>query len=62
MNHYRCRIDGQITVEYNGGDSVSIVQQEDSYGKTETSSVTVENIGLLIQALQDVQKLKYDRW
>lgn len=62
MTEYRCRVDKNTIVEYNGGDSVCIVNQEESYGRVETSAVTVSNIGLLIQALQDVQKIKYDKW
>lgn len=60
---YKFRIERNITVEYNGGNTVSIVSEEPDYdGRTQISSVTVENIGALIQALQDVNRLKYDDW
>ena len=59
---YKVRIEQSVTVEYNGGTSVAIIHSENSYGREETAVVQVENVGALVQALQDVQRLKYDEW
>jgi hypothetical protein len=62
MSDYRCRVDENTTVSYNGGDEVTITHSDNYWGREESSSVSIKNIGLLIQALQDVQKQKYDGW
>lgn len=62
MSTYRCRVDDTTTVSYNGGDEVTITHSDNYWGREESSSVSIKNIGLLIQALQDVQKMKYEGW
>lgn len=59
---YSCRVDEHTTVYYNGK-GVIITHEDNYWGRTESSSVSISNIGLLIKALQDIQKQKsYDEW
>lgn len=60
---YSCRVDECTTVTYNGKD-VSIVHEDNYWGRVETSAVPITNIGLLIKALQDIEKqISHDqRW
>jgi hypothetical protein len=59
---YSCRVDENTTVYYDGK-GVSIVHEDNYWGRTESSSVPISNISLLIKALQDIQKQQsYDRW
>ena len=57
---YSCRVD-ENTIVYYDGKGVSIVHEDNYWGRTESSSVPISNINLLIKALQDIQKQKsYD--
>lgn len=59
---YSCRVD-ENTIVYYDGTGVSIVHEDNYWGRTESSSVPISNISLLIKALQDIQKQKsYDEW
>ena len=59
---YRCRIDGETTVSYNGSEVV-ITHSDNYWGREESSSVPIKNIPLLIKALQDIQEeISYDNW
>lgn len=59
---YQCRVDENTTVYYDGN-GVSIVHDDNYWGRTESSSVPISNIGLLIKALQDIQQqISYDEW
>jgi hypothetical protein len=58
---YQCRIDECTTIFYDGK-SVTITHEDNYWGRKESFSVPIKNIGLLIQALQDIQKMKYERW
>jgi hypothetical protein len=64
MSTYRCRIDidDTTTISYNGGDEVTITHTDNYWGWEESSSISIKNIGGLIQALQDIQKMKYGAW
>lgn len=59
---YSCRVDEHTTIYYDGK-GVIITHDDNYWGRVETSSVTITNIGLLIKALQDIQKqISYDEW
>lgn len=59
---YSCRVDEHTTIYYDGK-GVIITHDDNYWGRVETSSVPITNIGLLIKALQDIQKqISYDRW
>jgi hypothetical protein len=59
---YSCRVD-ENTIVYYDGKGVRIVHEDNYWGRTETESVRIKNISLLIKALQDIQKqISYDRW
>lgn len=62
MIGYRCRVDEHTTVSYDGGNEITITHEDNYWGRKETSSVSIKNIGLLIQSLQDIQKMKYERY
>ena len=59
---YSCRVDEHTTIYYDG--KGVIISHEDNYwGQTNRQSVSISNIGLLIKALQDIQKqISYDNW
>lgn len=62
MSHtYSCRVDENVTVSYRDG-VVTITHTDNYWGRDESSSVPIKNIGMLIRALQDIQKTKYDGW
>lgn len=59
---YRCRIDDQTSVYYNGSEVV-ITYSDNYWGREERSSVPIKNIDMLIKALQDIQQeISYDKW
>lgn len=59
---YSCRVDENTIIYYNGN-GISIVHEDNYWGNIESSSVPIKNIGLLIKALQDIQKqISYDNW
>lgn len=59
---YSCRVDESTTVYYDGK-NVSIVHEDNYWGRTESSAVPINNISMLIRALQDIQKqISYDNW
>lgn len=62
MSSYRCRIDKTTTISYDGGEHVTITHTDNYWGREESSSVSIKNIGALMQALQDIQKIKYGAW
>ena len=60
--NYSCRVDEYTTIYYDGK-GVIITHDDNYWGRVETSSVPITNIGLLIKALQDIQKqISHDRW
>lgn len=62
MSYYKCRVDENTTVYYDGKE-VRIVHEDNYWGRTESTSVPISNISLLIKALQDIQQQKsYDEW
>lgn len=60
--NYKCRVD-ENTIVYYDGKEVRIVHEDNYWGRTESASVPISNISLLIEALQDIQQQKsYDEW
>ena len=58
---YKCRIDSNTTVTYDGK-SVIICHSDNYWGREESCSVSISNIDVLIEALQDIRKEKSNEW
>lgn len=62
MRYYSCRIDENTALHYDGK-NVSIVHEDVYWGRKESFSIPTNKVGMIISALQDIQKqFRYDRW